>query len=67
MCRGYRVVHDGPFAFDDGEIGEVRWVTFAELEHARPRTFLPDSLAMLLPLTATAEPFPLSAAGGTSM
>ena len=51
LCRGYRVVHDGPFTFDDGEIVEVRWVTFAELDMMRAgHRFLPDSIAMLLPL-----------------
>lgn len=51
VCRGFRVVHDGPFTFDDGEIVEVRWVTFAELESMRDvEEFLPDSLTLLLPL-----------------
>ena len=51
MCRCYRVVHDGPFAFNDGEVSEVRWVTFAELEAMRmTHHFLPDSIALLLPL-----------------
>jgi 8-oxo-dGTP pyrophosphatase MutT (NUDIX family) len=51
ICRGYRVVHDGPFEFGDGEVSEVRWVTFAELEAMRTsHSFLPDSIALLLPL-----------------
>ena len=51
MCRGYRVVHDGPFQFSDGEVREVRWVTFAELDAMRTtHSFLPDSMALLLPL-----------------
>jgi isopentenyldiphosphate isomerase len=51
LCRGYRVVHDGPFTFADGEVTEVRWVTFAELDAMRSEhRFLPDSLALLLPL-----------------
>jgi 8-oxo-dGTP pyrophosphatase MutT (NUDIX family) len=51
MCRGYRVVHDGPFEFSDGEVSEVRWVTFAELDVMRTtHSFLPDSIALLLPL-----------------
>lgn len=51
LGRGYRVVHDGPFNFDDGEIVEAHWVTFAELEAMRATNrFLPDSLALLLPL-----------------
>lgn len=51
LCRGYRVVHDGPFTFADGEVAEARWVTFAELDAMRAtHSFLPDSLALLLPL-----------------
>ena len=51
LCRGYRVVHDGPFKFADGEIVEARWVTVAELEVMRATNrFLPDSIALLLPL-----------------
>ena len=51
LCRGYRVVHDGPFTFDDGEIVEVRWVTLVELDTMRAtHRFLPDSIALLLPL-----------------
>jgi 8-oxo-dGTP pyrophosphatase MutT (NUDIX family) len=53
LCRGYRVVHDGPFTFPDGEVAEARWVTFDELESMRAtHRFLPDSLALLLPLIA---------------
>jgi isopentenyldiphosphate isomerase len=51
LCRGYRVVHDGPFTFPDGEVIEARWVTFAELAEMRAvHQFLPDSIAVLLPL-----------------
>jgi isopentenyldiphosphate isomerase len=51
LCRGYRVVHDGPFSFDDGEVIEARWVTFAELGVMRAtHQFLPDSMTLLLPL-----------------
>jgi isopentenyldiphosphate isomerase len=53
LCRGYRTVHDGPFSFNDGEVIESRWVTFAELdEMLTTHRFLPDSIAMLLPLIA---------------
>lgn len=53
LCRGYRVVHDGPFTFADGEVAEARWVTFDELDSMRvTHRFLPDSVAMLLPLIA---------------
>jgi 8-oxo-dGTP pyrophosphatase MutT (NUDIX family) len=50
LCGLYRVVHDGPFRFDDGEIVEARWVTFAELDamHTDHR-FVPDSYTVLLP------------------
>lgn len=49
--RGYLVVHDGPFTFTDGEIAEVRWVDRAQLaELLRDERFVPDSLALLLPL-----------------
>ena len=48
ICHLYRVVHDGPYSFADGEVAEARLVTPDELavliEHA---PFLPGSLAML--------------------
>lgn len=47
----YRVVHDGPFSFDDGEIVEIRWVTLADLDAMRKtHRFVPDSFTVLLPL-----------------
>ena len=53
LCRGYRIVHDGPFTFADGEVAEARWVTFDELDSMRAtHPFLPDSIALLLPLIA---------------
>ncbi len=49
--RCYRIVHEGPFAFADGEVTEVRWVTREELQAmAAEHRFLPDSWAMMLPL-----------------
>ena len=46
-------MHDGPFTFADGEVAEARWATFAELDHMRAtHRFLPDSIALLLPLIA---------------
>ncbi len=49
--RCYRVVDDGPFTFDDGEVVEVRWVSLAELDAMRTdHDFVPDSIALLLPL-----------------
>jgi isopentenyldiphosphate isomerase len=51
LCRGYRVIHDGPFTFADGEVAEARWVTFDELDAMlATHPFLPDSIALLLPL-----------------
>ncbi len=51
ICHGYRAVHDGPFAFDDGEVVEATWVTPAELTAMRAEhRFLPDSITLLLPL-----------------
>ena len=51
FCRCYSVVHDGPFSFDDGEVVETRWVDAPALaELLATATFVPDSLAMLLPL-----------------
>lgn len=49
--RGYRCVHDGPFAFTDGEIAEVRWVDRAALDALMAtERFVPDNVALLLPL-----------------
>ena len=51
--RCYRVVHDGPFRFVDGEVAEIRHVTASELDAlARETDFVPDSWAMVLPLLA---------------
>ena len=51
LGRCYRVVHPGPFTFADGEVVEARWVDAAELAHLlATERFLPDSLALLLPL-----------------
>ncbi|MEO5900813.1 MAG: NUDIX domain-containing protein [Ilumatobacteraceae bacterium] len=47
----YSVVHDGPFSFDDGEVVETRWVDAAALaELLATESFVPDSVAMILPL-----------------
>jgi 8-oxo-dGTP pyrophosphatase MutT (NUDIX family) len=49
--RGYRCTHDGPFAFTDGEIDEVRWVDRAALDALMAsERFVPDNVALLLPL-----------------
>lgn len=49
--RCYRVVSDGPFCFADGEVVQAHLVTPAELVELRRRErFLPDSVALVLPL-----------------
>lgn len=51
IAHGYRVVHDGPFRCVDGEIAELRWVSWDELDELRTTaTFVPDSVALMLPL-----------------
>ena len=53
--RCYRVVHPGPFRFDDGEVVEATWLTLDELLVAiEGGRYLPDSVALLVPLL-TAE------------
>lgn len=56
--RCYLVVHDGPFRFVDGEISEVRWVQVEELVDmvAVSGPFVPDSVALVLPLLVAAPP-----------
>lgn len=49
--RSFVVTTSGPFVFADGEVNDAWWVTRDELEELRRRErFLPDSLALLLPL-----------------
>jgi 8-oxo-dGTP pyrophosphatase MutT (NUDIX family) len=51
ICRAYRVVHDGPYRFDDGEVTEARLVDAAQLRSLlEAESFLPSSIAMLFPL-----------------
>lgn len=46
LCRT-----DGPFRFADGEITRAHWVSLAEFpEWLGAKDFLPDSLALVLPL-----------------
>ena len=48
--RVYRVVHDGPFHFDDGEVLQTAWATLDELRvMLNERRFVPDSPAIFLP------------------
>ncbi|HEU4840587.1 MAG TPA: NUDIX domain-containing protein [Ilumatobacteraceae bacterium] len=48
--RCYRVVHDGPISFPDGEVAEARWVDAAGLDVLlATEAFVPDSLALLPP------------------
>ena len=45
--RVYRLTHDGPFSFADGEIVEARFVTRAELDAMLAELpFVPDTLAI---------------------
>jgi isopentenyldiphosphate isomerase len=49
--RVYRVRHDGPVHFADGEVVEATWVSRSELlERLRQDPFVPDSIAVALPL-----------------
>lgn len=51
IMQCYTIRHDGPFRFEDGEVVEARWVTFEELaELLATKRFVPDSVAVLLPL-----------------
>lgn len=51
LAHVYRVVHDGPYEFNDGEVVEARLVTFTELDCLiESATFVPDSLAIVHPL-----------------
>lgn len=51
MARCYVVNSQGPFTFDDGEVIEAWWVHRDGLDDLlRREKFLPDSLALLLPL-----------------
>jgi isopentenyldiphosphate isomerase len=51
LGRCYVLRHNGPFEFADGEVVEARFVSRTELEALRTQMrFLPDSLALLLPL-----------------
>ena len=53
LGRCYVIRHDGPFEFADGEVVEARFVTRTELDFLRKHLqFLPDSVALLLPLIA---------------
>ena len=51
MARCFVVTTQGPFTFDDGEVVEAWWVHRDGLDDLlRRERFLPDSLALLLPL-----------------
>ena len=46
----YRIEHDGPFTFADGEVVEAAFVGLADLEERlRQDRFVPDSVALVLP------------------
>lgn len=47
----YRILHDGPFAFSDGEVVEARFVAATELAVLmRRERFLPSCAGFVLPL-----------------
>jgi isopentenyldiphosphate isomerase len=51
ISRVYRVVHDGPYVFADGEVAEARLVTAAELRELMARErFMPSCAGMILPM-----------------
>ncbi len=48
VARCYRVVHDGPIRFVDGEVSEARWLDRPGLEALQATApFVPDSVALL--------------------
>jgi 8-oxo-dGTP pyrophosphatase MutT (NUDIX family) len=50
VARCYRVVHDGPITFVDGEVAEARWVDRAGLDALlASEPFVPDSVKLLAP------------------
>jgi len=52
--RVFTLSHDGPFAFNDGEVVEALFVTEAELARRLVRDpFVPDSVALAWPLIGT--------------
>lgn len=47
VAEAFEVVHDGPFTFDDGEVVEVAWVAWDEVERwAAARQVCPDTLEL---------------------
>ena len=66
VARCYRVVHDGPVRFVDGEVCEVRWLdrtSFEALVATEP--FVPDSL-VLLPIEELSLPACCEHPGGVA-
>jgi hypothetical protein len=52
--RAYRVEHEGPFTFTDGEVQRVEWVEAASLAAVvAEREFVPDAPAIFLPILDT--------------
>ena len=48
VARCYRIVHDGPFTFADGEVVDARWVGPAGLDALlETAPFVPDSRSLL--------------------
>lgn len=55
--RVYRVRHDGPFTFDDGEVLRTEWVTAEELTRLlAERDFVPDAPEIFLPFLPISLP-----------
>ena len=51
LARVWTATWDGQVSFDDGEVVEARWVTLRDLaELVTTEEFVPDSLAVVLPL-----------------
>ena len=64
VARAFRVVHDGPFRFADGEVVEARWVDADGLaELMAGESFVPDSLALLPVDVLFPDRFPFPAPG----
>lgn len=57
LARVWTVTWDGPITFADGEVVAARWVTVDELRDlVRREEFVPDSLALVLPLVGGDPP-----------
>lgn len=56
VARVWSTTWDGPIEFTDGEVAEAHWVTPSELRERLGRDrFVPDSLALVVPLVLPRE------------